>query len=102
MLCDHIEEVYNTYSDCIDFFINQVIFSMRISVCTCAVCDHIDFNMVMIIISVYIQNMQYLTCTDIYKRMISDTAVSKAMFVFGGHMTYHDWYIHTCQQMSMQ
>ena len=60
MACDHIEEVYNTYSECIDLFMNMIIFSMRISACTCVADDYIDFNMVMIIISVYIQKYAIL------------------------------------------
>ena len=55
-------------------------------------CDHIDFNMIVIIIIVYIQNVQYLT---LYKSMTDNVAISKATFVLGGHMTKCDWYIHT-------
>ena len=66
MTCNHIEEIYNTYSDHIDLFINMIIFRRRISACTCAACDHIDFNMVMIIISVYIQKY---TIINLYRHV---------------------------------
>ena len=46
--------------------------------------DHIDFNMIIIIIAVYIQEC---TILNLYKRMIDNIAISKAMFVLGGHMT---------------
>ena len=49
--------------------------------------DHIDFSIVMIIIIVYIQNVQYLTYTVICKRMIDNIVNSKITFVLGGHMT---------------
>ena len=29
MVHDHMEEVYNMYGDCIDFFINMILFTMR-------------------------------------------------------------------------
>ena len=47
--------------------------------------DHIDFNMVIMNITVYIYK-QYLTHTGIGKRMINNIAISKAMFVLGGHV----------------
>ena len=80
--------MYNTYSDHIGLFICMIIFSVRnFYMDICAACDCIDFDMVMIIINVYIQKyVQYLTYTDIYKRMIDNIASSKAMFVLGGHM----------------
>ena len=55
--------------------------------CTCAASDHIDFSRVMIIIVVYIQNVQYFTYTDICKRMIDNIVNSKTMSVLGGHVT---------------
>ena len=58
MVCDCIEKIYNTYSDFIDLFINMIIFSVRISACTCVVHDHINFNMVMIIIVCIQKNIQ--------------------------------------------
>ena len=73
----------------------------EISAWTCVACDHIDFNMIMIIIIVYIQNVQYLTYTDIYKRMIDNIAITNAMHVLSGHMNKLDWYVHTCQHMNM-
>ena len=57
--------------------------------------------MIIIIITVYIQIIQYLACTDIDKRMIDNIAISKAMFVLGGHVNQCDWYIHTYQHMDM-
>ena len=49
-------------------------------------CNHIDFSIVMIIIIVYLQNVQYSTYTVICKRMIDNIVNSKIMFVLGGHV----------------
>ena len=57
------------------------------STCTHVACDHIDFSIVMIIIIVYIQNVQYLTYTVICKRMIDNIVKSKITFILGGHVT---------------
>ena len=68
------------YGDCIDLFINMIIFSMRISTCACVPCDHIDLSIVMIIIVVHIQKCAILNFTGICKRMINNIVNSKTMF----------------------
>ena len=47
------------------------------------------------------KNVQYLTCTDIDKRIINNIAVNTAIYILGGHVTDLDWYVHTCQHMNM-
>ena len=46
-----------------------------------------DFSIVMIIILVYMQDVQYLPYIDMCNRVIDNIVNSKTMSVLGGHMT---------------
>ena len=66
------------------------------------------FNMIIIIIITYIKNVQYLTYTDIGKRMIDNIAICKQHLFFGwsrdltlllcSHMSTHE-YVRKCVQV---
>ena len=60
--------------------------------------DHIDFNMIIIIIAVYTRMFEYLTYTGIGKRMINNIANNQVMFVLVGHVTY-TWLVHSHMHM---
>ena len=67
--------------------------------------NNIYLNMVMISITVYIQEKWILNYyqhhTGIGKRIIDTIAKHQSNICFGGHVTYTDWYVHTCQHMNM-